>query len=73
MKYDLESDIEALEGADYTILSYTKTRNGHAILWFDAEGCTVTVRENKSSSVGGVLTLATAKDEYVRCIRELLY
>jgi len=72
MKYDLESDIEALEGAGHSILSYTKTRNGHVILWFDALGYTVTVRENRNSSVGGVLMFDTAKEEYINRIQELM-
>jgi len=72
MKYDLESDIEALEGAGYTILSYTKTRNGHAILWFDDRGCSITTRKPKSSSVSGILSFEAARTEYLRVIYELL-
>ena len=72
MRYSIESDIELLEAGGCSILSWTQTRSGYVILWYDDRGFTNTVRRPKSSSVGGTLSFVDARTEYMQHIQELL-
>ena len=72
MKHTMESDIRVLEAGGYGILSYTRTRNGHVILWFGDIGCTITVRTPKGISVSNTLPFEIAKAKYMQEIQELI-
>lgn len=73
MRHTMESDLRILKAEGCSVLSYIKTQNGHAILWFDAKGYTVTVRGPGGNSMGITrLLFKDAKAEYMQEILELL-
>jgi hypothetical protein len=79
MQKKLEQDLELLTKEGMRVISYVVWPQGYAILWADAQGWTITKREQAgwgsdgwNTSIGGALTPEKAVAEYQEVIGKKL-